>query len=89
MLEGLKRFIPTKWIKPAFCLAVSLGLISAGASAQEGIHYGPLFDESPLTLDAGHRTEIAGPLFHSQIADTEKSWAFPPFFSHAADPAVE
>jgi hypothetical protein len=50
---------------------------------------GPLFDQTPLAREKGYRTEILGPLFYNQKRDTEKTWAFPPFFSHDADPGVE
>ena len=50
---------------------------------------GPLFDQFPLTLDQGHRTEAVGPLFYDQQRESERTWAVPPFFSHDTDPAVE
>ena len=57
--------------------------------AEDGIHIGLLYDHFPLTLDAGQRTEAVGPLFYEQQKDSEKTWAFPPFFSRATDPEVE
>ena len=48
-----------------------------------------LYDQFPLTLDSGRRTEAVGPLFYDQQKDSEKTWAFPPFFSHTTDPTVE
>jgi len=48
-----------------------------------------LFDAFPLTLDAGKRTEAAGPFYYSQQKDTETTWAIPPLFSHDVNPAVE
>jgi hypothetical protein len=50
---------------------------------------GPLFDEFDLTLDAGRRTEAAGPLFYSQHRDLERIWAVPPLLSYTHDPATE
>jgi hypothetical protein len=88
MFEGSKRTISIRQGFFLACLTWVLGFQPA-ALAEEGFHLGPLFDESPLTLDVGHRTEIAGPLFYSQQKDTEKTWAFPPLFSHNTDPAVE
>ena len=44
---------------------------------------GPLADSFPLTLVPGQRTEILGPLFYSQETKDQRSWALPPFFSHA------
>ena len=43
---------------------------------------GPLYDQFPLTLDSGHRTEAAGPFFYDQQRETEKTWAMPPLFSY-------
>ena len=59
------------------------------AFAESGVHAGFLFDEFPLTLDAGHRTEAAGPFFYDQQKDSERTWAVPPLYSHDEDPAVE
>jgi hypothetical protein len=49
---------------------------------------GPLFDQFPLTLGSGERTEIMGPFYYDQQNDSEKTWAFPPFFSSDADPSI-
>ena len=57
--------------------------------AGNDFHAGLLFDEFPLTLDAGHRTEAVGPFFYDQRKDSETTWAVPPLFSHDANPAVE
>ena len=57
--------------------------------AQDGFSAGPLYDQFPLTLDSGHRTEVIGPFFYQQQRDTEKSWAVPPLFSRVTDPATE
>ena len=69
-----------------------LGLVLSfcvSAFAEGGFHAGFLFDEFPLALDAGHRTEAAGPFYYDQQKDTETTWAVPPLFSHDANPAVE
>lgn len=57
--------------------------------AENDFHAGPLYDQFPLTLDSGQRTEVIGPLFYNQQKDSEKTWAFPPIFSRASDPDVE
>ncbi len=57
--------------------------------AEDEFHTGLLYDQFPLTLDSGQRTEALGPLFYDQQKDSEKIWAFPPFFSHVTDPDVE
>jgi hypothetical protein len=63
-----------------FCFSVS---------AEDVFHAGLFYDEFPLTLDAGHRTEAAGPFYYDQQKDTETTWAIPPLFSHDKNPAVE
>jgi hypothetical protein len=65
-----------------------LGLCSS-AFAGAALHAGLFFDEFPLTLGAGHRTEAAGPFYYDQQKDSETTWAIPPLFSHDADPSVE
>ncbi len=37
----------------------------------------------------GHRTEAAGPLFYSELSETQRTIAVPPLFSHVEDPDVE
>jgi hypothetical protein len=66
-----------------------LFLFSVAAFAEDGIHAGPLFDHFSLTLDLGQRVEAVGPFYYEQQKDSEITWAFPPFFSHDIDPAVE
>ena len=62
---------------------------STGALAQDGFHAGLLYDQFPLTLNSGHRTEAAGPLFYDQQIGSETTWALPPFYSRYANPEVE
>jgi hypothetical protein len=69
-------------------LILALGFSSVGFT-QDGFHAGPLYDQFPLTLDSGQRTEVLGPLFYDQQKDSEKTWAFPPFYSRDTDPTVE
>ena len=72
-----------------WCLYVlALVLILNHARAEENSAWGPLLDRFQLTLDAGTRTEAAGPFFYSQQKDTEATWALPPFYSCDRDPAV-
>jgi hypothetical protein len=71
---------------------ICFGLVllrSSAALAQDGFRAGPIFDEFPLTLNSGHRTEALGPFFYHQWKDTETTWAVPPLLSHSADPATE
>jgi hypothetical protein len=67
-------------------LAVSF---CCSAGAEDFFHAGLIFDEFPLTLDAGQRTEAVGPLFYNQQKGSESTWAIPPLFSHDENPAVE
>jgi hypothetical protein len=53
------------------------------------INAGFLYDEFPLTLLPGHRTEILGPLFYSQESLSEKIWAVPPLLSVERDSATK
>jgi hypothetical protein len=69
-----------------------LGLVlsfCAPAFAKNAVHAGLFFDQFPLTLDPGQRTEAVGPFFYDQQKESEMTWAVPPLFSHDADPAVE
>jgi hypothetical protein len=59
------------------------------AVADETNSYGFIFDHFNLTLEAGYRTEAAGPLYYSQQTEDESTFAFPPFFSSVANPSVE
>ena len=49
---------------------------------------GPLFDQFPLTLENGDRTEIMGPLFYKEQTDSGDTLAFPPLFSRQNWPAI-
>ena len=74
------------------CLVASaLALPGFGQTNQteEASGYGPAFDQFKLALEAGWRTEIAGPFFYSQQKDSETIRAFPPFFSEERDRAAD
>jgi len=60
---------------------------SAHAAETSGI--GPVLDRFNLTLEAGYRTEAAGPFFYSETKDSETIWAIPPFFSGQREPATD
>ena len=60
---------------------------SAHAVETSGI--GPVLDRFNLTLEAGYRTEAAGPFFYSETKDSEITRAIPPFFSCNRDPATD
>lgn len=80
-------------MKGGYSLICYLLLFAASASVSEALaaswHIGPIWDDFDLTLDAGHRTEAAGPLFYIQQQETEHTWAVPPLLSYAKDPATE
>ena len=49
--------------------------------AEDSPHAGPLFDDFPLTLEPGHRTEAAGPFYYEERTDSRETWALPPFLA--------
>jgi hypothetical protein len=50
---------------------------------------GFLFDQFHLTLEAGHRTEAAGPFFYSEKKEDDQTIAFPPFFSNYKNSIID
>jgi len=70
------------------CLGYGMCLPIA-ALGGDSLGAGPLYDQFPLTLNSGHRTEAVGPFFFQQERDTEKSWGISPLFSWRTDPATE
>ncbi len=75
----------------AIVLIICFPAIAQEPSVDDGetLDAGPLYDIFPLTLTAGNRTEILGPLFYEQESGSEQTWALPPFFSHDTDPSVD
>lgn len=47
--------------------------------------FGPLFENFPLSLDLGNRTEAIGPFFYDELRGDERRWALPPLMSSAHD----
>lgn len=80
--EKIFRCLRGKFLFLTFCFA-TVGF------ADDAFHAGLLYDQFPLTLDSGNRTEAVGPLFYRQQKESEKTWAFPPFYSHDTNPTVE
>ena len=62
---------------------------NGSAKQSFGLNFGPLFDEFPLTLDPGWRSEAVGPLYYQQQKGPEHTWAVPPLLSHTVDPTLE
>ncbi len=72
----------------AFLLILAIGFCVT-ADAEGGFHAGLFYDQFPLTLASGRRTEAIGPLFYDEQKNTEKTWAIPPLFSYYSNPEVE
>ncbi|MFZ1072611.1 MAG: hypothetical protein WAO21_04160 [Verrucomicrobiia bacterium] len=85
MIKGSANFARLLQIG-GMCWGLCLSMV---AFAQDDFIAGPLYQQFPLTLDSGNRTEAAGPFFYQQERETEKSWAMPPLFSYLTDPATE
>ena len=79
MIKIQRLFVP--------CLSGLMLLTHVQAAGRSNA--GPLFDEFPLTLSAGHRTEALGPFFYSEQKESQKTWAIPPLFSHEMDPDTD
>jgi hypothetical protein len=70
-------------------IILAIIIVSSKLASAEGVSAGFLFDHLNLTLESGFRTEAAGPFYYSQHADGEDVLAFPPFFSHQSNPAIQ
>ena len=71
-----------------FSIALAL-LLNLTPIARAQISAGPAFSEFRLTLDAGRRTEILGPVFYSEERDETSQWAIPPLMSYTHDRGVD
>lgn len=79
-----------KTLHKALALTITLAalfLLDTPAFSED-FSAGLLYDRFPLTLGSGQRTEIMGPLYYNEQNNTRSTWAFPPFFSHEADPTI-
>lgn len=63
-------------------LVFCLGLPRDGRAEEDFRRAGFLFDRSPLTLEAGTRTEAFGPFFYDREGELGHTWALPPLFSY-------
>ncbi len=59
------------------------------AAVAESLNAGLIYDDFPLTLAAGHRTEIAGPAYYFEQNESQKQWAMPPFWSDTRDKVTD
>ncbi len=66
-------------------LLVVTGTVQGGET-NDFISYGPLLSRFPLTLDVGERTEAMGPLFYDEQKESQRTFSFPPFYTHVTDP---
>lgn len=64
----------------AGCLSLAAMSVTA-----DSLNVGPLFDQFPLTLRDGTRTEAVGPFFNTQTSGAEEAWAVPPICSSVQD----
>lgn len=72
---------------------IGLWLVWLGVICSQGAddlwNSGPLFDEFRLTLDAGERAEMLGPLFNRERREESSSWAVPPLCSAGRNPSLD
>ena len=78
-----------KWFASFLMFSLLLGMLQKSAAADTEDNFRFLFDHFQLTLEAGFRTEAAGPLYYSEQTEKTSTLAFPPFFSRYRDPSVE
>jgi hypothetical protein len=74
--------------KIAVFILYALGTFSALAENPDTVA-GPLYAEFPLTLSSGYRHEAAGPLYYSQMSESQRQWALPPFFCYTRTADVD
>ena len=77
---------PCKALSLTITLAVFF--LSAFSAWGDDFSAGPFFDRFPLTLTSGERTEIMGPFYYDQQMSSEKTVAFPPFYSSDVIPEI-
>ena len=77
MCSSTKKYFPL--------LCASLGAIFSASAQPDWLNAGLLFDDFPLTLTDGHRTEALGPFFRFEEKDTQQQWAVPPLGSYTRD----
>jgi hypothetical protein len=72
-----------------YCLLVLVVAVARKGVAEEVWNSGLLYDQFPLTLEAGQRTEAFGPLFYQQEREDDHTIAVPPLFSHTTSTATD
>jgi hypothetical protein len=72
----------------AICLW-PVGFLPGLQAAESLAEYGPAYHQFRLTLDAGYRTEAAGPLYYHDVKEDTHVWASPPLFSYTLNSSIE
>lgn len=71
-------------------LLVTLALDPLNGRAEGGgVASGPLWENFPLTLSMGDRTEALGPFFYDQTNEDARTWAVPPLMSSLSAAATD
>ncbi len=86
-LSGLGIFFLAAGARNAFCEEADHAFKTY--KKREELHFGPIFDEFPLTLKEGNRWEALGPLLGREGSGTTSLFTFSPLFSLYKDSAVE
>lgn len=86
----MRRTIQT-WFRVALTTMLALlpGICALWAQEHAEKDLGFAYDQFPLTLEEGWRTEIGGPFYYRQDQERLKLWAVPPLLSYAVDPVTE
>ena len=65
--------------------------LAAGGTACRGedLAAGPIYQQFPMTLAAGQRTEAAGPFWQHERAAEQELWGVPPLFSYVVNPDLD
>jgi hypothetical protein len=75
--------------RPAIAILTLFCSVFVAFAEGGGAQAGFIFDQFQLTLEAGQRTEAAGPFFYSEQKESESTLAVPPLFSEYRNEAVE
>ena len=67
---------------------MALVFLALTLTVRADVSAGPAYSDFALTLDLGHKTQIAGPLFYSLEREETTQWAIPPLMSYTSDEGV-
>src|SRR5580658_8964619 len=85
-LSGFGQNVTCKALPLTLTLAVFF--VSIFCAWGDDLSIGPFFDQFPLTIGSGERTEIMGPFYYNEQNGSEKTVAFPPFYSRDVIPDI-